>query len=68
MQRWIIIACLAGLASACSSPSDDATESAADKPEHVWQDQVDTLEKARGVEQTLMDARQQRDEKLRKQE
>ncbi len=68
MYRWIVMGCLAGLVSACSSPSDDAAESTGDKPGHVWQEQVDTLDKARGVEQTLMDARQQRDEKLRQQE
>jgi len=55
----------------CSSPSDeakDATDPTAKKQENVWQDQVKTLDKARAVEQTLMDAQKHRDAEMRRQE
>ncbi len=55
----------------CSSSSDeakDATDVTAKKPENVWQDQVKTLDKARTVEQTLMDAQKRRDAEIRRQE
>ncbi|VAW81767.1 hypothetical protein MNBD_GAMMA14-2450 [hydrothermal vent metagenome] len=68
MYRWIVIACLAGFTLACSSPSDDAENVTEKKTENVWQGQVDTLEKARGVEKTLMDAQKKRDEAMRQQE
>ncbi|VAW74152.1 hypothetical protein MNBD_GAMMA13-971 [hydrothermal vent metagenome] len=68
MYRWIVIACLAGVTLACSSPSDNTDSTPEKKVENVWQGQVDTLEKARGVEQTLMDAQKKRDEAMRRQE
>ena len=55
----------------CSSSSDeakDATDTTAKKQENVWQDQVKTLDKARAVEQTLMDAQKRRDADIRRQE
>jgi len=60
MTRWIVVTCLSVLMVACSSPSDDNAEKTAKPKEHVWQDQVDALEKARGVEKTLMDAEKRR--------
>ncbi len=68
MYRWIVIACLVGFIQACSSPSDDTDNTPEKKTENVWQGQVDTLEKARGVEKTLMDAQKKRDEAMRQQE
>jgi hypothetical protein len=62
------MACLTGFSVACSSPSDDADNTTEKKPEHIWQDQVDTLDKARGVEKTLLDVQKQRDEALRQQQ
>ena len=64
MYKWIMMACLAGLTMGC----DDTVEITEQKPAHVWQDQVDTLDKARDVEKTLLDAQQQRDETLRQQD
>ncbi len=64
MSKWIVVTCLSGLVMACSSPSDDTPDvddSAAGPAEHVWQDQTDTLDKAREVEKTLLDARKRRD-------
>ena len=54
------IVLLAVCAGACSRQEP---ESGAGAPpaEHVWQDQVDTLDKARQVEETLLDAHRQRD-------
>ncbi len=54
--------------SGCSSPSDEAQESTEKKQQHVWQEQVETLDKARAVEQTLIDAQKRRDAELRRQE
>jgi len=63
--------CLATVLYGCSSPSDDAEDAqgaAREKQGNVWQDQVKTLDKARAVEQTLMDAQKRRDADMRRQE
>ena len=68
MYKWILMASMAVLTMSCSSPSDDTAETTETRPEHVWQDQVDTIDKAREVEKTLLDSQQQRDETLRQQQ
>jgi len=68
MRKWIAGICMTVVLYGCSSPSEDTTDTAAKKQEHVWQEQVETLDKARGVEQTLLDAQKQRDAEMRRQE
>lgn len=67
MHKWMLVTCLSGLMMACSPPSDDAGDAASKTekpPEHVWQDQAETLDKAREVEKTLLDAQKRRDEAM----
>jgi hypothetical protein len=55
---------MAGLAS-CSRPHEETgSADVSGEPRHVWKDQVQTLDKARQVEQTLMDAHKRRTEKI----
>lgn len=68
MNRLIVVVYLAFVGVACTSPSDDGKNAKEEGDGHVWQDQVRTLDKARGVEQTLTDAQKQRDKVLRQQE
>ncbi len=48
----------------CSPQNDEPTaaSAAADGPQHVWKEQVQSLDKAKQVEQTLKDAHQLRTE------
>ena len=46
---------------ACSR-QDQETASAGGEPQHVWKEQVQTLDKARQVEDTLIDAHRRRAE------
>lgn len=61
LHNLLLVSLLAG----CSDSGQQA-DSAADssKPQHLWQEQVEILDKARQVEQTLLDARQRRDDQL----
>lgn len=47
--------CAVLLVAACSE---------ANKEDHVWKDQVKTLERARGAEQTLLEGSKARDEQI----
>jgi len=68
---------IAAIGAACSGgASDQHTNSAAAmnpqpqpaaQPEHVWSGQVQALEKAKGVEGTLMEATHQHDEEMNRQ-
>ncbi|VAW77472.1 hypothetical protein MNBD_GAMMA15-2176 [hydrothermal vent metagenome] len=67
MHKWMLVTCLSSLIMACSPPSDDAADATSKTekpPEHVWQDQVETLDKAREVEKTLLDAQKRRDAEM----
>jgi hypothetical protein len=60
---------LASLLAGCSDSGQQADSAAGEvKPQNVWQEQVETMDKARQVEQRLLDARQSRDEQLEKQQ
>ena len=68
---------IAAISAACSGgTSDQHTNSAppmkpqpqhAAQPEHVWSGQTQALEKARGVEGTLMEATHRHDEEMNRQ-
>ena len=54
---------------ACSRQDDAAgSKGPAAKQEHVWTEQVQTLEKARQLESDVMEAHERREEQLEKQE
>ena len=62
-QLWIfavLVTALAGCGDGGSVHGERTTPE-----EHVWQDQVDTLDTARGVEKTLQDAAQARETRSR---
>lgn len=56
---WVFALVVLG---ACSEPPETAEEEAA--PDHVWKEQTDTLDKARGVQDTLDEANKKRREQL----
>ena len=61
--NWMTALVLVVAGTGCSPQGDDDTTAAGtppDEPQHVWKEQVQTLDKARAVEQTLMDAQQRR--------
>lgn len=67
--RVAIAALLLSSMTGCSPQDNEPSANAAgDEPQHVWKDQVQTLDKARAVEQTLMDAQQRNIETLREAE
>ncbi|MEA2080101.1 MAG: hypothetical protein U9P00_09635 [Pseudomonadota bacterium] len=53
---------MAGLASCSRQEEETGSADASVEPRHVWKDQTQTLDKARQVEQTLMDAHKRRAE------
>ena len=63
MKNRLFVVNLLLVLAACSESGQQADKAnSAAQPEHVWQEQVQTLDKARQVEQTLMDAHQRRDQ------
>jgi hypothetical protein len=65
MRHYSLITVLVLAAAGCSPQNDEpAAAKSADEPQHVWKEQVQTLDKARQVEDTLMDAQQRRAESL----
>ena len=58
-KNQLIIPLLLFCSVACSRQGEE-TPVASDEPQHVWKEQVQALDKAKQVEQTLMDAHQQR--------
>lgn len=63
MRNYISLMAALLLATAGCSPQNDEPTAAvtpAEEPQHVWKDQVQALDKAKQVEQTLMDAQQRR--------
>lgn len=58
---WLIVAFLGGLLSACAGDTEeeaqqaDAADAAADN-DHVWKEQVETIDRAKDVEKTLKEA------------
>lgn len=61
LLRWITVGVLVGLAAGCGA-GDSADDAASDADEHVWSDQTDALDKARGVQETLDQAHETRTE------
>jgi len=55
---------MAGLVSCSRQQEETGAADVSSEPGHVWKDQVKTLDKARQVEQTLMDTHQRRTEKI----
>ncbi len=61
VSSWLIIMLLAGLLSGCAGDSQeeaqqaDAADAAADN-DHVWKEQVETIDRAKDVEKTLKEA------------
>ena len=54
---------------ACSGRDEDVSSTDPDsKPEHVWQEQVETLDKARQLELDVLEAHKQRADEMQKQE
>jgi len=62
-MKFIYLLPLALLLGACSDDSMD-NEPAKAAGDHVWKQQTDTLDKARGVEDTIMQGVQRRDESI----
>ena len=61
MRSYSFMAVLLLAAAGCSPQNDEPTAAAPPaEPQHVWKEQVQTLDKARQVEDTLMDAQQRR--------
>ena len=63
MNNRLFVLNLLLVLAACSESGHEADKAnSAAQPEHVWKEQVQTLDKAQQVEQTLMDAQQRRDQ------
>jgi len=52
----------------CSKKDDEAAPASGGEPAHVWKEQVRELDKAKQVEQTLMDAHQRQVEEIERQQ
>jgi len=68
-RQWLVMAVLLAMGLAACSPQDDESGSAdaASESQHPWKDQENALNKAKQVEQGMMDAFKQRDEEMEKQ-
>ncbi|GMQ87193.1 MAG: hypothetical protein BMS9Abin08_0391 [Gammaproteobacteria bacterium] len=69
-QRLVLAVLLAMGLGACSTQDEEAASvdaASESKPQHLWKDQQKALQKAREVEQDLMDAFKRRDEEMEKQ-
>ncbi len=69
-QRLVLAVLLAIGLGACSTQDEEAAAADAaseSEPQHPWKDQQKALQKARQVEQDLMDAFNRRDEEMEKQ-
>ncbi len=54
------------IVSGCSDSVDKAANEPS-KDEHVWKTQTDTIDKAKGIEQSIMDAANQQKNKINEQ-
>lgn len=69
MMKNLLIICGLLVLAGCSKTAEQSDSAAGtSQPGHVWQDQVQTLDKARQVEQTVLDAARARDQQLEKQQ
>jgi len=68
-QRLVLAVLLAlgGLGACSTQDEEDASKDTASEPQHPWKDQVKALDKAKQVEQDMMDAFKHRDEEMEKQ-
>jgi len=67
MAKYVIVLgalLMAGLISCSRQQEETGLADVSGEPGHVWKDQVKTLDKARQVEQTLMDTHTRRTEKI----
>ncbi len=70
-RQCLVLAVLLAMGlAACSTQDEEAAAADAagkSEPQHPWKDQQKALQKARQVEQDLMDAFKRRDEEMEKQ-
>ena len=71
IRNGVMAVALLALAAGCTQSNDNDDNDDQDQPEgsvkHVWSGQVGTIDKAKGVEQTLMQSAQRQNSEIDKQ-